>query len=161
MRAFVVFLATGGYVGYSPLAPGTCGSLVGMGIYLLLLSLLGGIPTLRPLPVSLYLLSLLALFFLASWLAAEAERIFAQKDCRRIVIDEIVGYLVAMSFLPPRVEYIILGFVLFRCFDIIKPFPVGTFERRIRGGYAVVADDVMAGIYANIVLQLLHLFKVF
>jgi phosphatidylglycerophosphatase A len=161
LRAFVVFFATGGYVGYSPLAPGTCGSLVGVGIYGVLWNLLGAVPPLRPLPVSLYLLSLLALFFLASWLAAEAEKIFAQKDCRRIVIDEIVGYLVAVSFLPPRVEYIILGFILFRGFDIIKPFPVGACERRIRGGYAVVADDVMAGVYANIVLQLLRLFKVF
>ncbi len=161
MRAFIVFLATGGYVGYSPLAPGTCGSLVGVGIYLLLRHLLGAVPPLRPLPVSLYLLSLIALFFLASWLAAEAEKVFKQKDCRKIVIDEIVGYLVAMSFLPPQGRYVILGFILFRGFDIIKPFPVGTFERRLRGGYAVVADDIMAGVYTNIVLQLLHLFKIF
>jgi len=104
---------------------------------------------------------LIALFFLASWLAAKAEKIFEQKDCRKIVIDEIVGFLVTMSFLPPKIGYIILGFILFRCFDIIKPFPVGTFERKLRGGYAVVADDIMAGVYANIILQLLHFFKVF
>ncbi len=161
MRAFIIFLATGAYAGYSPLIPGTFGSLVGVVIYGLLWGLLGEIPPLRPLPVFIYLLSLAALFFSTSWLAEEAEKIFEQKDCRKIVIDEIVGFLVTMSFLPPRVEYIILGFILFRCFDIIKPFPVGTFERKLRGGYAVVADDVMAGVYANIVLQLLRYFNLF
>ncbi|UCD85626.1 MAG: phosphatidylglycerophosphatase A [Deltaproteobacteria bacterium] len=161
MRGLIIFLATGGYTGYFPFAPGTVGSLVGVGIYVFLWFLLGEVPPRRIFPVSVYLLSLLALFFLTSWLAAEAERIFEQKDCRKIVIDEIVGYLVTMSFLPPRVEYVILGFICFRFFDILKPYPVGAFERKLGGGYAVVADDVMAGIYANIVLQVLLLFELF
>lgn len=77
-----------------------------------------------------------------------------QKDSPKIVIDEVVGYLITMAFLPCTLTTLAAGFLFFRVFDIIKPPPAGAINRRMRGGVAVVLDDVAAGIYANILLRL-------
>lgn len=88
-------------------------------------------------------------------MSQEAEKIFNKKDAPCIVIDEIAGFQFAMFLVTPTISHIFIGFLLFRFFDIIKPFPVRLCERKFSGGYGVVGDDVMAGIYANISLLLL------
>jgi phosphatidylglycerophosphatase A len=139
----VVWLASAGYMGYFPFAPGTAGTIVGVLVYALFSSLASPI----------YMFSSAAAFFLAWWVSGRAEVIFARKDSPRIVIDEVVGYLVTMTLLPRTLTTVIGGFLFFRVLDIIKPPPAGFIERRMQGGLAVVLDDVVAGIYANLLLQ--------
>jgi phosphatidylglycerophosphatase A len=142
---FILFFATGFGVGYSPVAPGTVGTLVVIPIFLFL----------SRIPFPLYELTLVAFFFLASWISDQGERYWGKKDDPRIVIDEMMGFLITMLWLPKTALFIILGFLLFRFFDIVKPPPIRILER-VRGGYGVVLDDVMAGVYANIILRLLQ-----
>jgi phosphatidylglycerophosphatase A len=145
MRRCVILLATWWGVGFCPRAPGTAGTLAAIPL-VLLLSLL---------PVGLYFLCVLGIASLACWVAGEAERIFQEQDCQRIVIDEVVGLLVTMAALPPQWPYLLAGFLFFRAFDIIKPPPIRFLERKIKGGYGVVLDDMLAGIYAHIALRIL------
>jgi phosphatidylglycerophosphatase A len=145
----ITFLATGFYSGLSPFAPGTAGTLVGVFICLLCL----------PMPWILRLLFVLALLALSFYVAGEAENIYQKKDDQRIVVDEIIGLQITM--LPVAINGLNLcaGFVLFRIFDILKPFPLKNLQE-LPGGWGVVADDVGAGIYAGAVLWLLgYLFK--
>ncbi|MGA2954299.1 MAG: phosphatidylglycerophosphatase A [Thermodesulfobacteriota bacterium] len=144
MKGLILGLASAGYVGYFPWAPGTAGTLVGVMVFLLY----------SPFPPFIYLLSTVALFALACWASERAEVILGQRDSPKIVIDEVVGYLVTMAFLPCTLTTVAVGFLFFRVFDIIKPSPAGVIDRRMRGGAGVVLDDVVAGIYANILLQL-------
>ena len=144
MKGLILGLASAGYVGYFPWAPGTAGTLVGVMVFLLY----------SPFPPFIYLLSTVALFALACWASERAEVILGQRDSPKIVIDEVVGYLVTMAFLPCTLTTVAVGFLFFRVFDIIKPPPAGAINRRMRGGAGVVLDDVVAGIYANILLQL-------
>jgi phosphatidylglycerophosphatase A len=132
-------------LGYSPIAPGTAGSLLGIILYIPLSYLL-------PIYYALFLLSASLLSFK---IAGEAERIFGKKDCQFIVIDEVVGVFFTMFLFPPTLFYLSAGFLLFRVFDIVKPFPAGWFDRKISGGPGVVLDDIVAGIYANIGLHIL------
>jgi phosphatidylglycerophosphatase A len=137
--------ATGFGVGFSRHAPGTLGTLVGIPVYLVFSSF----------PWFMYLLSVLAVSFFAVYVAQGAEKLFGEKDASQIVIDEIAGFQVTMFLVSPTVVHIAAGFVLFRIFDIIKPFPIHLCERRLPGGYGVVGDDVVAGIYGNIALLVL------
>jgi phosphatidylglycerophosphatase A len=143
-------LATGCYSGYSPFIPGTVGSAVAVLIYL----------QLHALPWWQYLITLAGLTALAIWSADIAETEFGEKDCRKIVIDEIDGYLITMFLIPFTVKYIIIGFILFRILDIIKPYPIRSLQG-LSGGLGIVADDVLAGIYGNLLIQLGRLFKLF
>jgi phosphatidylglycerophosphatase A len=145
MKYFILILATGLGAGFSPFAPGTAGTLVAIPIYLIL----------SRIPSPLYELTLLAFFFLAIWISGVAQDSWGRKDDPRIVIDEMVGFLVTLLWVPQRTVFIILVFFLFRFFDIIKPPPIRRLEK-IEGGYGVVLDDVLAGVYANIVLQLIR-----
>lgn len=86
--------------------------------------------------------------------ATRAEALYGRKDCGRIVIDEFVGYWVAMAFLPATAGCMIAVFFAFRFFDILKPFPARMLERRCAGGWGVMLDDVAAGVYANIAVRL-------
>ncbi len=140
-----VFLASMFGCGYFPFAPGTFGTLVA-GVPLVMLGLLW--PPLVP---------LLAVLLLAVGIpaATRAERDLRRHDSGVIVIDEAVGYLVAMSFLPLQPFYFIAGFFLFRLFDIIKPPPARQMEK-LPGGLGVMMDDVAAGIYANVILQVVR-----
>ncbi len=138
----IIFLASGAYTGFSPVASGTVGTLVGVLLYLLL-------PAQAPI---LYLFLVLLFIGAAIWLAQQAEIIFDAHDSSRIVIDEIVGFLLAMYLLPAGWGYILAAFFIYRVFDIIKPPPAGRLEG-LPGGFGVVLDDVMAGIYTNLVLQ--------
>jgi phosphatidylglycerophosphatase A len=149
LNKFVIFVATGGYVGFFPVAPGTAGALVGL-LFCYLFSHFSW---------PLYLLSTVALCFLGVWAADRAEIIFASKDSPRIVIDEIAGYLLTMFLSPFSPGTALVGFVFFRLFDIIKPPPARKIDRRMEGGLAVVLDDVVAGIYANLFLRLFLLWR--
>jgi phosphatidylglycerophosphatase A len=146
MKHFFLFLAAGFGAGYVPMAPGTAGTVVAIPIFLLLSSI----------PSPLYELTILTFFFFASWISGEAQTCWGKKDHPRIVIDEIVGYLITMLWLPKTTLFIILGFFLFRFFDIVKPPPIRLLEK-VEGGYGVVLDDVLAGVYANIILQITRL----
>ena len=148
MKRFILVLATGFGVGYSSIVPGTLGTLVALPIYYFL----------SEIPSPLYEITLVGFFFLSVWISENAERFFRKKDDRRIVIDEIMGFLITMLWIPKTVPFIIIGFFLFRFFDILKPFPIRRLEKGLKGGYGVVLDDVVAGIYANIVLHLVHIF---
>jgi len=146
MSYLIKILATGFGVGYSPIAPGTAGTLVAIPIYYFL----------SDIPSPLYEITLMGFFFLSVWISENAEAFFGKKDDPRIVIDEVMGFLITMLWLPKTILFIILGFFLFRFFDIVKPFPIRHLERQLKGGFGVVLDDVMAGIYANVVLHLLQ-----
>lgn len=151
MQKFIPkLLATGFGSGYSPWIPGTAGSLVAVIIYL----------GLHHLSWWQYAITLLGITALAFWSADIAESQFREKDCRKIVIDEIDGYLFTMFLVPFAVKYIIIGFILFRILDIIKPYPIQVLHK-LSGGLGIVADDVGAGIYANLLLQLGIKFKLF
>jgi phosphatidylglycerophosphatase A len=147
MNRFFLFLAAGFGAGYSPIAPGTMGTLVAIPIYFFL-SFISS---------PLYELTIITFFFLSSWISDKAQRHWGKRDHPRIVIDEMVGFLITMLWLPKTTLFVILGFFLFRFFDIVKPPPIRLLER-VRGGYGVVLDDVMAGVYANIILHLIQLF---
>ena len=147
MSYIILLIATGFGAGYAPIAPGTAGTLVAIPVFLVLSSI----------PFPLYEITILTFFFFASWISGEAQSCWGRKDDLRIVIDEIMGYLITMLWLPKTLFFIILGFFLFRFFDIFKPPPIRLLER-VKGGYGVVLDDVLAGVYANIVLQIISYF---
>jgi phosphatidylglycerophosphatase A len=146
MNRFILILATGLGVGYSPVAPGTLGTLVAILIYYFL----------SEISPPLYEITLIGFFFLSVWVSENAERFFRKKDDQRIVIDEIIGFLTTMLWVPKTIRFVIIGFFLFRFFDILKPFPIRRLEKGFKGGFGVVLDDVVAGVYANIVLRLIH-----
>jgi phosphatidylglycerophosphatase A len=145
MNRLFLLLATGFGVGYSPIAPGTLGTLITIPVYFFLSNIHS----------PLYEITLVGFFFLSVWISENAETFFGKKDDQRIVIDEMMGFLVTMLWVPKTMRFIIIGFFLFRFFDILKPFPIRRLEKKLKGGYGVVLDDVMAGVYANIVLHLI------
>jgi len=139
-----VFIATVGYCGYFPIAPGTVGSAAGLVFYLLVWW------AQSPLfEAGLILL----LFAVGVWAGTTSERYFGGIDPGPIVLDEVVGMLITLAFIPVGIAGGLIGFFLFRLFDVLKPFPAGRFEK-LHGGLGVMADDAMAAIYANIVLRL-------
>jgi phosphatidylglycerophosphatase A len=141
----IIAMASAGYAGFFPWAPGTVGTLVGVLIYLLF-SLL---------PPPIYLLTTVAFFFLACWVAGKAEEILGKRDSPKIVIDEVAGYLIAMTWLPLSPACLASGFLFFRVLDIIKPPPLGWVHAKMMGGMAVVLDDAVAGAYTNLLLRLM------
>ena len=142
-----VFVATGFYVGNIPLAPGTFGSLLGLP----LCYFLSGIP----MPAAI--LAGFLFIVLAVWISDLATRVLKRKDPGCIVIDEIAGLVVALIGVPFNLASVIIGFVLFRFFDILKPYPIRTIDRRLSGGVGIVADDVVAGLFANIATRIIIL----
>ena len=147
MNKFFLLFATGFGVGYSPVAPGTLGTLLAILVYYFLSNI----------PSPFYEITLVGFLFLSVWISENAERFFGKKDDQRIVIDEIIGFLITMLWVPKTTPLIIGGFLLFRFFDILKPFPIRRVEKRLKGGFGVVLDDVVAGVYANIILRLISL----
>ncbi len=143
----ITLFSTGLYTGYFPFASATFSTLtLGIATYLLLSNLN---------PYAYAALTVI-LFFLAVWLSDKSEKIFKKKDSGYIVIDELVGFLITMFLVPFHWTYLVMGFFFFRFFDIIKPPPANFFNNRKKGGLDVVLDDVIAGIYSNLLLQLLH-----
>jgi phosphatidylglycerophosphatase A len=140
-----VFLATVAYCGYFPVAPGTIGSAAGLVVYLLVWW------TRSPI-VEVALIA--GTFAAGTWAATHAERYFGAIDPGQVVIDEVLGMLVTLAFIPAGWSAAIAGFVLFRVMDIIKPYPANRLEK-YHGGFGIMADDAMAGVYANICLRIL------
>ena len=137
------FMAFGFGSGLAPVAPGTAGTLAAVPLYLLL----------RDLPLAGYL-AVIALLFLAGLpVCAHAARQLGVHDHPAIVWDEIVGYLVTMIAAPPGLVWIIAGFMLFRCFDILKPWPIRWCDRRVPGGFGIMLDDLLAGVFSAGLLQ--------
>ncbi|MFO7707794.1 MAG: phosphatidylglycerophosphatase A [Desulfobacterales bacterium] len=137
-------LATGLFVGRAPFAPGTFGSL-------LALPLCAGLAYAGLGPGAIGLAAFLAA---AVWAAGRAEVLLGRKDAPAIVVDEIAGMLIALAGLPFTVFNAAAGFAVFRVMDILKPFPAGRIDSRMRGGVGIVLDDVVAGVYANLILRL-------
>jgi phosphatidylglycerophosphatase A len=148
-RRLVTFVATGAFAGYAPRAPGTAGSVLG-----LLLVKFAFAPIWKHSPVGFLMMFALA-FLCACGVAACAERIFAERDSSAIVLDEILGMVATMFGNPIAWSWLIVGFTLFRLFDIIKPWPALWFDR-MQGGAAVMLDDLTAAFYANIALHVLR-----
>ena len=120
--------------------------MLGIPLYLAVLQVAGG-------PGAILMLTLL-LVVLACWVADRAERALGEHDSGEIVIDEVVGMLIALLWIPPTFPNLAIGFLLFRVFDIVKVWPASTIDRRLPGGVGVVLDDVVSGIYANLLMQL-------
>ncbi|UCE20125.1 MAG: phosphatidylglycerophosphatase A [Gemmatimonadota bacterium] len=142
MTKIAKIVATVAYVGYAPIAPGTAGSAVAAAIYWVLPEFHRGIRS----------AAALFLILVGTWASSRAEKIYG-RDASRIVIDEFAGFFIAVLLLPKTPIVAILGFFIFRVFDIFKPFPIRLAEK-LRGGLGVMADDVLAGIFTNILLRL-------
>ena len=142
MDVFLTYLATLGFIGYLPVAPGTFGSLAAMVFFLFL----------RP-SLPLHILILVVVAAVGTLASHRAEKVLNENDSSHIVIDEFTGYAVSLLWLPLTLSYAFSAFLLFRFFDILKPPPIRWIERKIPGGAGVMADDVLAAIYTNIILQ--------
>jgi phosphatidylglycerophosphatase A len=140
---WVHFLAFGLGSGAAPKAPGTFGTLAAIPLYLLLAQL----------PLWAYLIIIVASFALGIYLCGQASKDMGVHDHGGIVWDEFVGFWITMIAVPMQWPWIIAGFVLFRFFDIIKPWPIGWLDKRVHGGLGIMIDDVIAGVFALIILQ--------
>ena len=145
MTRLAVFVATVGYCGYFPIAPGTVGSAAGLVFYLIVWWTQSPAGELG---------LIVGLFAAGVWAGTITERYFGGIDPGPIVMDEVVGMLITLAFIPVGWSAALAGFVLFRLFDVFKPYPAGRFEE-LHGGLGVMADDAMAAVYANITLRLL------
>jgi len=142
------FIAFGFGAGALPVMPGTFGTLVGVGIYWLLQMFLAP---------WVYFFVVLACVMLSMWICEKVSSDIAVQDHQGMCLDEIVGFLVTMLFVPFSWMAVILGFVLFRVFDIVKPWPINMIDEKVHGGVGMVLDDVVAGIFS---CALLHIIKI-
>ena len=131
--------------GLSPQAPGTCGTLVGVLIYL----------PMRGLDLPIYLVLLAALFATGVVVCGRTTKMLGCHDHGAIVWDEIVGYLATMVFAPRDWVWMLVGFVLFRFFDILKPLPIRWLDRHVKGGFGIMLDDLIAAVFSMICIQLI------
>ena len=137
------YIATLGFIGYIPFAPGTYGSLAAFAFYIFL----------KP-NTFFHILMLCFLIPIGVISSHYAERSFDVKDSRHIIIDEFCGYLFSVILLPFSYTGALIAFFLFRFFDILKPFPIKKIESTLSGGKGIMADDIMAAIYTNVILQI-------
>ena len=140
------FIAFGLGSGAMPFAPGTFGTLMAIPFYLLL----------RPLPILIYILFTIAFIAFSSWLCQKISDEIKVSDHVGMCIDEFAGFFVTMIGAPAGVSWIILGFLLFRFFDICKPWPIRKIDNSMHSGFGMVLDDVVAGIFALVVLQIIY-----
>jgi phosphatidylglycerophosphatase A len=138
----VHFLAFGFGAGLSPVAPGTAGTVVAVGLELLL----------RPLGWPLRVAAVLLVCVAGVWICGESARRLRAHDHPGIVWDEFAGYLLAMLAAPPGWPWVVAGFVLFRLFDILKPWPIRDLDHGIGGGLGIMLDDLVAGVFAGLLL---------
>ncbi len=142
-RTLLTKIATLSVIGYLPVAPGTWGSAAGV-LFVVLTR-----------PSSPVLTAIIVVMAVTGVFTADAaEKEIGEADSGHIVIDEFVGYVVSVAFVPQTLGYLAAAFLLFRFFDILKPFPIGMVEKKLSGGLGVMADDIVAGLFANLVLQL-------
>ena len=136
--------------GLAPKAPGTFGTLVGIPIFLLMADL----------PLALYLAITTVFLLIGIWSAQVYSDYLGVHDHGSIVWDEVVGFLITMTFVPVEWRWIVIGFLLFRLFDIWKPWPIRLLDERVHGGFGIMIDDVLAGVYAAVVLYMIfHFFN--
>lgn len=145
MRSVALFVWTAGYTGLVPVAPGTAGSLVGLGLVILVRA--AEQPELEPLVFAVILV-------VGVWAAGVAERHYGLEDPATVVVDEVAGMLLTLLWIPVGSGGLVLAFLAFRVFDIVKPFPARAAER-LPGGWGVMADDMVAGVYAHAAVRLL------
>lgn len=139
------FLAYGFGAGLSPKAPGTVGTLVAIPLYWVMQSW----------PLWLYLTAILVGFIAGIWICQQAVNWLKKEDPSAVVWDEIVGFWVTMIAAPAGWQWIVVGFVFFRLFDIWKPWPISVADQKLHGGFGIMLDDILAGVFALICLQLL------
>lgn len=145
-RKIIEFLATGFYLGRLPKAPGTWGTLLGVPVVWLLKQ--GGPTT--------YMLGAIALLLFSIVICEVHEMLSGQHDSGQVVIDEVVGFVITMTWLPATPPFLLAGFAVFRFLDILKPFPIRYIDNKVRGGVGTVLDDVAAGLAGNIILQVIY-----
>lgn len=143
MRRLALFISTFGYIGYAPIAPGTFGSAAGVAVFY-------AVRSTGSTAVEIGIIA--ALFTVGIWAGTVAEHHFGGVDPGPIVLDEVVGMLITLCVLPVNGTGVIVGFVLFRVLDVVKPFPSARFEQ-LPGGLGVMADDGMAAIYGNLAMH--------
>jgi phosphatidylglycerophosphatase A len=150
-----IWIATAGGVGYFPIGPGTAGSLVGVGVVVVLAQL----PLHGAAATGILAAASLVLFATGVWAAGEAEKFFGRTDPGQVVMDEVVGQMLTFLLIPHATwKWLLGGFLLFRAFDIVKPFPARQAER-IPRGWGIMIDDVIAGGYGLAVLAVIGLVK--
>jgi phosphatidylglycerophosphatase A len=142
MHRIGLFIATCGYIGYAPIAPGTFGSAAGLAVFYAVRSTGSS---------SVEVAAIIVLFAIGVWSGTVAEHHFGGIDPGPVVLDEVVGMLVTLAFIPVNLTGAIVGFFLFRVLDIVKPWPSAQFES-LPGGLGVMADDGMAAIYGNLLM---------
>jgi phosphatidylglycerophosphatase A len=143
MRRLGLFIATCGYLGYVPIAPGTFGSAAGLAVFYAVRST-GS--------VSVELAAIVILFAIGVWSGTVAEHYFGGIDPGPVVLDEVVGMLITLALIPVNVTGAITGFLIFRVLDVVKPWPSAGFEK-LPGGLGVMADDGMAAVYGNLLMR--------
>ncbi len=145
LDTLAIIIATAGGAGFSPFAPGTAGTLVTIPLYFLLGRL--------QLPVWMQLAVILVVSVVSVITAQRVgKRFFHATDASQIVIDEVAGYLLTVALIPFTWKSALLGFGLFRLFDITKPWPASYFDRKVHNGFGVTMDDLCAGVYGRIAL---------
>jgi len=148
-----IWIATAGGAGYFPIAPGTAGSLVGVAVVVGL----GQLPLHRAAAMAVLAAASLAILAVGIWAAGRAEEFFGRTDPGQVVVDEVVGQMLTFLLLPHATwKWLAGGFLLFRAFDIVKPFPARQAER-IPRGWGIMLDDVVAGVYGLAVLAVIGL----
>jgi len=135
------------YIGYLPVAPGTLGSLAALIPYYFICN--------NAIIMAAVILTAIILGFITT---GKVEKMFGEKDPGEIVIDEFVGMLISLYRIPPTMGYVVTGFLLFRFFDIVKPKPIKNLEK-LKGSLGIMSDDIIAGVYANILLQIVYIFN--
>jgi phosphatidylglycerophosphatase A len=145
MRRLGLFIATCGYIGYAPVAPGTFGSAAGLVVFYLVRGTGSS---------AVEAAAIVLLFLVGVWSGTEAEHHFGGIDPAPVVMDEVVGMLITLAFIQVNWIGALVGFLVFRIFDVFKPWPAAKFES-LPGGLGVMADDGMAAVYGNIVMQVL------
>jgi len=145
-----LFLATGFGLGLIPIAPGTFGSILGIVLFLVLAHLY--------LPIFWLSLIILILYFFSYLAIQSALRIIKKSDPGVIVIDEVLGVMLVMMTIPPDPKWALLGFIMFRMFDILKPWPINQVDSKLKNALGVILDDVLAALYAGILIVGIRLF---
>ena len=135
------------YIGYLPIAPGTLGSLAALIAYYFICN--------NIIIMAVVILTAIILGFITT---GKVEKMFGEKDPGEIVIDEFAGMLISLYRIPPTMGYVVTGFLLFRFFDIVKPKPIKNLEQ-LKGSLGIMSDDIIAGVYANILLQIVYIFN--
>lgn len=141
----LLLIATFFNIGKVPKAPGTVATLATIPLFVLM----------SHLPDVTYMMITFGIVVLGIFAAQAYEAVATQHDSKEIVIDEVAGYLITMALVPCTLKSVAVGFVLFRIFDIFKPWPIGMLDKKVQGGLGVMVDDIAAGIIASVIMQVI------